>query len=99
MSALARLLLPCLRDFFRSRAQLQSEVIVLRHQLNVLRRRRPQRMKLRWFDRALFLCFYRMFSSLLGAIAIVKPETVIGWHRAGFRALWRWKSRARAGRP
>src|SRR5271155_5156111 len=99
MAALTQLLLSCLRDFFRSRTELQSEVIVLRHQLNVLRRKTPQRVQLRWFDRALYLCIYRMFPSLLHAIAIVKPETVIGWHRAGFRAFWRWKSRPRGGRP
>jgi transposase InsO family protein len=56
-------------------------------------------VRLRWFDRAVFLCFYRLFPSLLGAIAIVQPETVIAWHRAGFRAFWRWKSRAPIGRP
>ncbi len=94
-----QLLLSCLRDVFRTRAELQSEVIVLRHQLNVLRRRSSKRVRLRWFDRALFLCFYGLFPSLLGAIAIVKPATVIGWHRASFRAFWRWKSRAPAGRP
>jgi transposase InsO family protein len=94
-----RLLLICLRDVFRSRAELQLEVIILRHQLNVLRRRKPGRVRLRWSDRALFLCIYRLFASLLASIAIVKPETVIGWHRAGFRAFWRWKSRAAPGRP
>jgi transposase InsO family protein len=99
MAALAQLLLSCLRDVFRTRAELQSEVIVLRHQLNVLRRKSPKRVQLRWFDRVLFLCFYGLFPSLLGAIAIVKPATVIGWHRASFRAFWRWKSRAPAGRP
>lgn len=99
MAALMQLLLSCLRDVFRTRAELQSEVIVLRHQLNVLRRRSSKRVRLRWFDRALFLCFYRLFPSLLAAMAIVKPATIIGWHRAGFRAFWRWKSRAPAGRP
>src|SRR5271169_4792002 len=99
MAALIKLLLSCLHDIFRSRAELELEVIVLRHQLNVLRRKSPKRVHLRWFDRVLFLCFYRLFPSLLGAIAVVKPETVVGWHRAGFRAFWRWKSRAPAGRP
>lgn len=61
MTALLRLLVISLRDLFRSRAQLQSEVIVLRHQLSVLGRRKPQRVRLRWFDRAMFLCFYRLF--------------------------------------
>ena len=56
-------------------------------------------MRLRWSDRVLLLCFYRLFPSLLGAIAIVQPETVIAWHRARFRAFWRWKSRAPVGRP
>jgi transposase InsO family protein len=99
MAAVLRLILICLRDLFRSRAQLQSEIVILRHQLNVLRRRKPRRVRLRWFDRALFLCLYRLFPVLLGSIRIVRPETVIGWHRAGLRAFWRWKSRGPIGRP
>jgi transposase InsO family protein len=99
MAALLRLFRIFLRDLFRSRAEPQAEVIVPRHQLNVLRRRKPQRVRLRWFDRALFPGFYRLFPSMLAAIAIIKPETLIDWHRVGFRAFWRWKSRAVAGRP
>jgi hypothetical protein len=88
MAALAQILLSCLRDFFRSRAALQSEVMVLRHQLNVLRRRSPQRVQLRWFDLVLFLFFYRLFPSLLGAIAEYSIEADAC---GGFCMLFGWK--------
>jgi hypothetical protein len=77
---------------FRSRASLQVEILTLRHQLNVLRRNTS-------IDRLVFAGLYRLVPGMLDALAIVKPETVIRWHRAGFRAYWRWKSRPRGGRP
>ncbi len=82
-----------------SRARLEAEIIVLRQQLNVLGRRAPKRIRLSNWDRFVFLGLYRFIPSILSAITIVKPETVIGWHRDGFRAYWRWKPRQRAGRP
>src|SRR4051812_4561 len=88
-----------LRDSFRSREELKGENILLRHQLDVLRRRVPERVHLQGFDRALFVWLYRLFPSLLRAVVILRPETVIGWHRAGYRAWWRWKSRGPVGRP
>src|SRR3984893_14262141 len=84
---------------FRSRASLEAEILTLRHQLNVLRRKAPQRLAFSNFDRLVFTSLYRIAPGVLNALVIVKPETVIRWHRAGFRAYWRWKSRQRSGRP
>src|SRR5215467_9619732 len=84
---------------FRSRALLQVEILTLRHQLNVLRRKSPQRLTFTSIDRLVFAGLYRVAPSALDALKIVRPETVIRWHRAGFRAYWRWKSRPRIGRP
>jgi hypothetical protein len=84
---------------FKTKARLEAEIIMLRHQLNVLRRRVPPKPRLAVADRLLFVWLYRLFPSVLNAIAIVQPETIVRWHRAGFRHYWRWKSRARGGRP
>src|SRR6266403_2178895 len=84
---------------FRSRASLQAEILTLRHQLNVLRRKSPQRLTFTSIDRLVLAGLYRLAPGVLGALKIVRPETVIRWHRAGFRAYWRWKSRPRIGRP
>ena len=84
---------------FRSRALLQAEILTLRHQLNVLRRKSPQRLTFTSIDRLVFAGLYRVAPGALDALKIVRPETVIRWHRAGCRAYWRWKSRPRIGRP
>jgi len=84
---------------FRSRASLEVETLTLRHQLNVLRRKSPKRLAFSNFDRLIFASLYRIAPRVVNALAIVEPETVIGWHRAGFRLFWRWKSRCRGGRP
>src|SRR6266850_6732363 len=84
---------------FRSRVSLEAENTILRHQLNVLRRQSPKRPTFGMLDRLLFAGLYRLAPKVLGALAIVKPETVVKWHRAGFRSYWRWKSRRRGGRP
>src|SRR5438477_12233098 len=84
---------------FRSRASLHAEILTLRHQLNVLRRKSPQRPTFSSIDRLVFAGLYRLAPGVLDALKIVKPETVIRWHGAGFRAYWRWKSRPRNGRP
>ena len=73
--------------------------MTLRHQLNVLRRESPQRLTFTSIDRLVFAGLYRVAPGALDALKIVRPETVIRWHRAGFRAYWRWKSRPRSGRP
>src|ERR1700733_7583801 len=83
---------------FRSRASLQAEILTLRHQLNVLRRKSPRRLTFNSIDRLVFAGLYRLAPGMLDALKIVRPETVIRWHRAGFRAYWRWKSRPRGGR-
>src|SRR5258707_66020 len=82
---------------FRSRASLQAEILTLRHQLIVLRRKSPQRLTFSSIDRLVFAGLYRLAPGVLDALKIVRPETVIRWHRAGFRAYWRWKSRRRNG--
>jgi hypothetical protein len=84
---------------FRSRVSLEAENTILRHQLNVLRRQSPKRPTFGMLDRLIFAGLHRLAPKVLGALAIVKPETVIKWHRAGFRSYWRWKSRRRGGRP
>src|SRR5512139_174890 len=84
---------------FKTQARLEAEIVLLRHQLSVLRQRVPSRPKLTVADRLLFVWFYRLFPSVLNAVTIVQPETVIRWHRTGFRLYWRWKSRSQGGRP
>src|SRR5215813_9213282 len=84
---------------FRSRASLESEILTLRHQLNVLQRKAPKRLVFSNFDRLVFASLYRLAPGIVNALVIVRPETVIGWHRAGFRLFWRWKSLSRGGRP
>jgi hypothetical protein len=80
---------------FRSKGRLEAEIVILRHQLNVLRRRMPSRARLTLIDRLIFIWLYRLRPSVLSALVIVQPETVVRWHREGFRLYWRWKSRAR----
>jgi hypothetical protein len=83
----------------RSRAALQTELLALRHQLNVLRRRAPKRVAVSTIDRLVFAGLYHLAPEVLDAVKILKPETIIRWHRAGFRPWWRRKSRPRGGRP
>ena len=93
-------LLATLRDSFRTRAGLQAEVLALRHQLLVLQRRnQKRRLQLSAFDRLLWVWLSRIWPDWKSALRIVKPETVIAWHRRGFRLYWCWKSRPRHGRP
>ena len=99
MSELCRLIWCALIGLFRSRAALEAEILVLRHQLNVLRRKSPKRLAFGNIDRLVFACLYRVAPEVLDALKILKPQTVIRWHRAGSRAYWRWKSRPRGGRP
>src|SRR5436305_2839573 len=99
MSDLCRLIWYALTGLFRSRAALEAEVLVLRHQLNVLQRKSPKRPAFGNIDRLVFGGLYRLAPEVLDALKILKPQTVIRWHRAGFRAYWRWKSRTRGGRP
>src|SRR5580704_4775021 len=94
-----RLFLHVLAAPLRTQAQLEAEVTLLRHQLNVLRRQAPSKPRLTAVDRLLLVWLWRLFPSLRRAITIVQPDTVLRWHRSGFRLYWRWKSRSRSGRP
>jgi transposase InsO family protein len=84
---------------FKSKIRLEAENAVLRHQLIVLRRRLQGRVRLTNHDRWFLIQLYRWFPSTLSVLAIVRPETLVRWHRAGFRGYWRWKSRSSGGRP
>src|SRR5215813_5354997 len=86
-------------DLFKSRTWLEAENLFLRYQLNLALRQKPPRIRLRGSDRALLVWMVRLRPSLLDAVHVVQPETILRWHRAGVRAFWRWKSRNRAGRP
>ena len=99
MFAIAFLFVRVLCDCFKSRRRLEAEILVLRHQFNVLQRLAPHRLYLSWADRALFVWLYRGFPRILDAITILRPETIVCWHRKGFAAFWRWKSRSLGGRP
>jgi hypothetical protein len=83
----------------RSRVSLEAEILVLRHQLNIQRRHQPKRLAFSAMDRLIFVGLYRLVPNTIKALTIVKPDTVIRWHRAGFRSYWDWKSRHRCGRP
>src|SRR5216683_7056029 len=98
MSVLVSLLLT-LRTWARSRAALQLELLALRHQLHVLQRSRPRRLRLAKADRWLWVVLSRILTGWRTALVIVKPETVIAWHRRGFQLWWAWKSHRRMGRP
>jgi hypothetical protein len=82
---------------FRSKSRLEAENAVLRLQLIVLRRKMRGRPQLTNNDRWFFIQLYRWFPSILQVVTIIRPETLVLWHRAGFRAYWSWKSRPREG--
>src|SRR3974390_3712173 len=94
-----KLLGRALGGLFRSQAAREAEMAFLPQQLLVLKRAAPARLRLRTTDRLIFVWLYRLFPSLLGAAVIFKPETLVRWHRSGFRIYWRWRSRRRVGRP
>ena len=99
MLDLCRLIWRMFTDLFRSRATLEAKILVLRQQINVLRRGALRKLAFNLIDRLIFIGLYRLFPQTCRALAIVRPDTVIRWHRAGFRSYWRWKSRRRCGRP
>ena len=86
-------------DLFKSRSRLEAENLFLRHQLKIALRRAPPRLRLRGSDRALLILITKLWPSLLGVAKVVQPDTILRWHRAGFKVFWRCKSRHRAGRP
>jgi len=91
-------LLVAARVLLRSRADVALEVLALRQQVAVFKRRQP-RPRLRSSDRLFWTTLRRLWSGWKDVLVVVKPETVVGWHRSGFRLYWRWRSRHRAGRP
>src|SRR5260370_14166340 len=99
MIALICFVLAVLRSPFKSKSRLEAESGVLRHQLTVLRRKVIGRAQLTHNDRWFLLQMYRWFPSILKVVTIVQPETLVRWHRVGFRRYWCWKSSSRGGRP
>ena len=90
--------LVAIRVFFRSRSDTALNVLALRQQVAVLKRKRP-RPKLNFWDRLFWRALRQCWSRWTDVLVQVKPETVASWHRAGFRLYWRWRSRPRGGRP
>jgi asparagine synthetase B (glutamine-hydrolysing) len=89
MFALLRFFLALFSSLFKSKSRLEAENAALRRQVIVFTNS----------DRLFLIQLYRWFPSILKVITIIRPETVVRWHRAGFRRYWRWKSRSRGGRP
>src|SRR6266550_1836077 len=99
MIALVCFVLAVLAAPFKSNSRLEAENAVLRHQLIVLRRKVRGRAQPTNSDRWFLVQMYRWFPSIMKVVTIIEPETLVRWHRAGFRRYWRWKSRSRGGRP
>jgi hypothetical protein len=89
MIAFVSLFLHILVSPLKTQARLKAEISVLRHQLNVLRRQAPSKPRLTVGDRLIFVWLYRLFPSVLSALSVIEPETVVRWHRLGFRLYWR----------
>jgi hypothetical protein len=99
MIALLFFALAVLASPFKSNRRLAAENAALRQQLTVLRRQVRGRVRLTNNERLFFVQLYRWFPSVLKVVKIIRPETLVRWHRAGFRCYWRWKSRSLGGRP
>src|SRR5262245_39570696 len=99
MVALLCFVFAILASPLKTRTQLEAENAALRHQLIILCRQRHVRVLLTNNDRWFLIQLYRWFPSILNVLTVVRPETLVRWHRAGFRSYWRWKSRSRGGRP
>ena len=99
MIALILLALNLLAALVKSKSRLEAENAALRQQLIVLQRKVHGRVRFSNDDRLFFIQLYRWFPSILKAMLIIRPETLIRWHRAGFRGYWRWKSCSLGGRP
>jgi hypothetical protein len=89
---------PAIRVFFRSRTDTAIEILALRQQVAVLKRQRP-RPRVHTFDRIFWTTLCRFWSRWTDVLVLVKPESVVGWHRAGFRLYWRWHSQRLGGQP
>src|SRR5215471_12163657 len=99
MIALMHFFLRLFTSPFRSKGRLEAKNAILRHQLIVLERKVGGCIRFDSGDRLFFIWLYRWFSSVLSALRIIQPATLVRWHRAGFRRYWRWKSRSPGGRP
>src|SRR6202049_2871729 len=99
MIGLLCFVLAALASPFKSKIRLEAENAALRHQLIVLRRNLRARVKLANSDRCFLIQLYRWFPSILKVLTVIRPETLVRWHRTGFRSYWRWKSRSLGGRP
>jgi hypothetical protein len=99
MIGLLCFVLAVLASPLKSKSLLEAENAALRHQLIVLRRKLHGRVRLTNHDRWFLIQRYRWFPSILQVSTVIRPETLVRWHRAGFRCCWRWKSRPRGGRP
>jgi len=99
MITLMRFFLRLFTSPLRSKGQLEAENAILRHQLVVLERKVTGRIRFNSGDRLFFTWLYRWFPSVLSAVRIIQPATLVRWHRAGFRRYWRWKSLSPGGRP
>src|SRR6266481_4775062 len=99
MIALLCFFLTLFASLFKSKSRLEAENAALRHQLIVLQRKMRGRIRLTNGDRLFLVQLYRWFPSILNAITIIRPATLVRWHRGGFRRYWRWKSRSFGGRP
>ncbi len=99
MLAILHLLGAIIANLFKSQRRLEAENLFLRHQLNIALRRALHRPRLRDSDRAVMVWLTGLWPSLTRLARVVEPDTILRWHRAGFRAYWRWKSRGRPGRP
>ncbi len=98
MTAFLLSLIAAVRVFFQTRTDIGLELVALRQQVGVLKRKRP-RPRLRPLDRLFWVVLRATWSHWRDALVFVKAETVVGCHRSGFRLFWRWKSRPRGGRP
>jgi hypothetical protein len=99
MIARISLVLNLMAAFFKSESRLEAENAAFRLQLIVLQRKLRGRIQFDNGDRLFFVQLYRWFPSVLEAMLIIRPQTLVRWHRAGFRGYWRWKSRSQGGRP
>ena len=99
MAELLQLIWSVIAGLFRSRASREAEIAALRHQLNVLHRQSSKRPAFSALDRLIFVILFRIAPGVTNVLKIVEPETVVRWHRSGFRQFWRWKWRSRRGRP
>src|ERR1700745_74665 len=99
MFDLCKLIVGTVIDLLRSRAMLEAEILMLRQQINVLRRANPKRLRFASIDRLILGGICRLFPKMYDTLAIVRPDTVIRWHRTSFRLYWRWRSRRCCGRP